>query len=63
MFYSALRETSWAEHIKVVLKTGAGMKLNSMNVNLWQPLTNMTVQSFADFSVRLPKDMVSGALV
>ena len=62
-FYSALRETPWAEHVKIVLKTGAGMKLNSMNVNLWQPLTNMSLDTWADFSLRLPKDMVNDATV
>ena len=62
VFFSSLRETPWAEHVKVVLKTGAGMKLNSMNFNLWQPLTNMSLETWADFATRLPKDMVSVAL-
>lgn len=53
-FYSALKETAWEQHAKVVLMTGGGLPISAMNLALWQPLSNMSVDSMADFSVRLP---------
>ena len=61
-FYSALKETPWAEHVKIVLKTGAGMKLNNMNYNLWQPMSSMKVQTWADISARLAEGQASLSL-
>jgi hypothetical protein len=34
-----------------------------MNLALWQPLSNMTVESLADFSVRLPDDQARNSWI
>ncbi|KAI3428185.1 hypothetical protein D9Q98_006565 [Chlorella vulgaris] len=57
-FYSALKETAWEQHAKVVLMTGGGLPISAMNLALWQPLSNMSVDSMADFSVRLPDEQI-----
>ncbi|EFN58009.1 hypothetical protein CHLNCDRAFT_57085 [Chlorella variabilis] len=59
-FFSALRETPWAGHVKVLLQTGGGLAFSFMNLALWQPLSNMSVESLADSSVRLADDQARG---
>lgn len=60
LFFSALRESGGlAPHIKVVLQTGGGLPVTPMNRALWEPLTNLTVESLADASVRLPDEQVT----
>lgn len=58
--YSALRETRWADAAKLVIVTGGGTALAPLNRALWQPLSPLRVDSWADFTARLPEGVVSG---
>lgn len=53
VLYSALRATAWAEHARLVPVTGEGLALWSLNQAVWQPLSHMRVDAWADFSTRL----------
>ena len=57
--YSALQSTPWARHAKLVLLTRHGRPINAMNADLWQPISNLSLQSWADFSSRLPEGQAS----
>lgn len=60
IFFSALREAeALAPHVKILLQTGGGLPVTPMNRMLWEPISNMTVESLADASVRLPDELVS----
>ena len=59
--FSALRETPWAPHAKLMLQTGGGLTISGMNLALWQPLTNMSVDSLAEASVRLADEQARAA--
>ena len=52
-FYSALKETPYEEHVKIILMTGEGLNISKMNMDLWQPISPLRVESMADMSVRL----------
>lgn len=58
--HSALQETPWADHARLVIMTGEGLAVSSMALGLWQPLSKMRVDSWAEFSVRLPDGQASG---
>ncbi|KAL4447222.1 hypothetical protein ABPG77_007255 [Micractinium sp. CCAP 211/92] len=58
--HSALQETAWADHARLVIMTGEGLPVSSMALGLWQPLSKMRVDSWAEFSVRLPDGQASG---
>lgn len=57
--YTALQETPWADHARVLLMTGEGLALSGMNRALWQPLSEMRVDGFEEATVRLRDDEVS----
>lgn len=61
--YSALKETPWAEHVRLVPMTGEGLPVSPTNRLLWQPLTRMRLEAWDEVSVRLPDDSVSCAAV
>ena len=42
-----------------VLLTRHGRPINAMNADLWQPISNLSLQSWADFSSRLPEGQAS----
>lgn len=58
--HSALRETPWADHARLTLMTGEGLAVSGMALALWQPLSRMRVDSWAEFGVRLPDGQASG---
>lgn len=53
VLFSALRLTAWAQHARLVPVTGEGLALSGLNQALWQPLSRMLVDSWAEFSSRL----------
>lgn len=58
MMYSALAETPWAPHARLLLMTGGGLALGNMSRALWQPLSPLRLDSWADASTRLLDDQV-----
>ena len=59
VMYSALKETPFAEHMRLVPMTGEGLAVSPTNRLLWQPLTRMRLEAWEEFSVRLRDDDVS----
>ncbi|KAL4443685.1 hypothetical protein ABPG75_011422 [Micractinium tetrahymenae] len=57
--HSALQETPWADHARLVVMTAEGLAVSDMALGLWQPLSSMRVDSWAEFSVRLPDGQAS----
>ena len=49
-----LRGTPWARHAKLVLMTAEGLSAPDWNYALLQPLSPLKVETWADFSARLP---------
>lgn len=58
VMYSALKETPWADHVRLVPVTGEALALSPTNRLLWQPLTGMRLDAWDEFSVRIPDDKV-----
>jgi hypothetical protein len=58
----ALEETRWRQHIKFVLMTAEGHVALPMNHAIMQPLLHLRVQTWADFSNRLPSRQASKRL-
>lgn len=52
--HGALRLTPWREHVKLVVVTPQGLAPTQPQAGLLPPLSNLSVQSMADFSRRLP---------
>ena len=48
-----LNNATWRPHAKVVLATGEGLRLPTMVQAVAQPLSNLSVETLADFSSRL----------
>lgn len=63
VMYSALKETPWADHVRLVPVTGEALALSPTNRLLWQPLTGMRLDAWDEFSVRIPDDKVRGSAV
>lgn len=59
--WSVLRATPWARHIKWVLVTAEGHAAPAMNYDIMQPMVGLRVETWADFTNRLPSREV-GAL-
>ena len=51
--YGALRQTPWREHLKLVILTPDGLGMPTFAYQLYQPLTNFTLETWADFTTRL----------
>ena len=58
--YGVLQATPWAPHIKLVLVTAEGHAAPPMNYDVAQPMTPLRVETWADFSARLPSRQVGG---
>lgn len=56
--YSALAETPWAAHVRPVLVTPFGTDVVPANRAVLQPLARLRLDSWAEFSSRLPDDQV-----
>lgn len=56
--YGVLRATPWAPHIKFVIVTAEGHAAPQMNYDVMQPLLRQRVETWADFSARLPARQV-----
>lgn len=56
--YSALAETPWAAHVRPVLMTPFGTDVVPANRAVLQPLARLRLDSWAEFSSRLPDDQV-----
>ena len=62
-FYSALKETPYEEHVKIILMTGEGLNISKMNMDLWQPISPLRVESMADMSVRLTDEQYAAGVL
>lgn len=60
MLCSGLDATPWRDHAKLVVVTPDGLALGASLATLLGALTNMSVQSWADFSARLPDEGAAG---
>jgi hypothetical protein len=58
--YGALKETPWAAHAKLVLMTPEGLAPPSFSFDLMRPLTGLEIETWADFTTRLPSQKVGG---
>ena len=58
--YTALKNEPWTAHAKVVLATGDGLAAPSHAYDIFQPLTPLKVETWADFSSRLPSQRAPG---
>ena len=53
--YPGLQATPWRRHIKLVVQTPEGLAMSDMVQVLLGSLTNMSTETLADFSSRLPE--------
>lgn len=56
--YGALNESSWREHAKLVLMTPEGLASPEFARDVTQPLSELQVETWAEFSSRLPSKNV-----
>ena len=53
--YTALEQTTWgAQHAKLVVMTSDGLAAPALDYDILQPITPLAVETWADFSARLP---------
>jgi RecB family exonuclease len=52
--FGALNETPWAAHAKLVLMTAEGLAPPQFAYDLMRPLTPLSMETWADFTNRLP---------
>ena len=52
--FGVLRGTPWAERVKLVLVTAEGHAASSFGYDIMQPMTPLQVETWADFTTRLP---------
>ena len=58
--YGALRQTPWASRAKLVVVTAEGLALPPWTLSVLQPLFRLGLETWADFSSRLPARRVRG---
>ena len=61
--YPGLQATPWRRHIKLVVQTPEGLAMSDMVQVLLGSLTNMSTETLADFSSRLPEGDGGGSSV
>ncbi|KAL4436863.1 hypothetical protein ABPG75_004002 [Micractinium tetrahymenae] len=52
--WGVLRRTPWARHLKLALVTAEELALPGFSLDIFQPMLQLRVESWADFSARLP---------
>ncbi|KAI3428186.1 hypothetical protein D9Q98_006566 [Chlorella vulgaris] len=61
--WGVLRDTPWARNVKWVMVTAEGHAAPQMNHDIMQPLVSQQVETWADFTNRLPSSKVNGGFV
>ncbi|KAL4458946.1 hypothetical protein ABPG75_013811 [Micractinium tetrahymenae] len=59
--WGVLRRTPWARHLKLALVTAEGLALPGFSLDIFQPMLQLRVESWADFSARLPSRQSGGS--
>jgi hypothetical protein len=57
--FGVLSDTPWAAHAKLVLVTAEGHRAPAMNHDIFQPWLPTRLETWADFSARLPSAQAS----
>ena len=59
--FGVMSDTAWAAHAKLVLVTAEGHRAPAMNHDIFQPWLPTRLETWADFSARLPSAQASMA--